>query len=89
MYTLDLLRLLKRCRTAYLLIFTLFALPLASTPSAQAQQQRLTAETGTSIIGSGDFYIPSLRLGYAHQIIPHVNATADLRFSREHLGTPI
>lgn len=62
---------------------------LASPPLADAQNHRLTGEVAYGIVGFGDVRIPSGRVGYNRQIVPHVDLTASIRFSRTREWEPL
>jgi len=62
---------------------------LASPPTAVAQDHRLTTEISYGIVGFGDIRIPSGQLGYSRQIVPHLDLTASIRFSRTREWEPL
>jgi len=63
-------------------LFLLIAIAVCSfSLPAQAQQHRVTAEGGVGIVGQGAQRIPSGRLGYAYEVVPHMDVTARFRFS--------
>lgn len=72
---------------ALLVLSGLFLLLPSST--SQAQNHHLKGGAGYGIVGSGDQRIPSAHLGYARQILSHLDATVHLRFSRTRRWKPL
>ena len=69
---------------------TIISLVLLFIPlTSHAQNHHLKGGVGYGIVGSGDHRIPSAHLGYARQILSHLDATAHLRFSRTRRWKPL
>jgi len=68
------------------LILGISLLALASTPvlihqQARAQTHRLTADLGYGLVGAGDILIPTGRLGYAREVVSHVDIVGETRLT--------
>jgi hypothetical protein len=73
-------------RITYRTLIGICLIAFAATPhlpdqQARAQSQRLTGDFAYGIVGSGDILSPSGRLGYAREIVSHVDVVGETRFS--------